>query len=517
MQTKFATAALLGFVLIAVAACSGGDDGLSQAQEEALQQELAEQKKAAEEAEAARKAAEEKAAREEAARKEAEKEAADAAQAERDAAAAETAREAAEAEAAEAEAARKAAEADAEKVRQQLTEAQRAERTARATAYFTALNAPDARSGGSAPIVSYVRDESLIVYPGSDMRPGTGAPSVSGFTAHSFVAGDAKAYMYTNVARAGTREFWKIYGLDIGTGDDDFEVEDATVTGQPREVGASTTQDTEDDMVTYGGSYHGVSGTWSCAGLTDACTIVAPTADSVGNPTFTGTWRFKPSPTAGVKMEHDTEYLYFGVWLVEPDNVAGSHSFAFLTGGNNPRPETSFNSSGLSGTYRFQGRAVGKYAMRNQANQADQVGTFTAQAELTAVLGTDHPVTAQRNTLTGLISNFQDGSDSLGDDWEVVLDRTGITSNAVTAGTVSGEIGGLNVAGGAWAATLHGSDNAAPVLGDATAVDRNKYPLSRYPEADLAGVVGHFYARDNASSENANISVGGAFGATPRN
>ena len=37
------------------------------------------------------------------------------------------------------------------------------------------------------------------------MRSGTGAPSISLFTAHSFTTADKTAYVYTNIAAAGTR------------------------------------------------------------------------------------------------------------------------------------------------------------------------------------------------------------------------------------------------------------------------------------------------------------------------
>ena len=71
----------------------------------------------------------------------------------------------------------------------------------------------------------------------------------------------------------------------------------------------------------------------------------------------------------------------------------------------------------------------------------------------------------------------------------------------------SGEIGGVP-ANGSWDATLYGSRN--PGQAALNASDPEKYPVTRYPVADLAGIAGNFYI----NSDNAALS--GAFGATPR-
>ena len=57
---------------------------------------------------------------------------------------------------------------------------------------------------------------------------------------------------------------------------------------------------------------------------------------------------------------------------------------------------------------------------------------------------------------------------------------------------------------GSWAANFYGSDNKE-------LTDRDKYPATRYPVVDLAGVAGWF----DATGPDA--SLAGAFAATPSN
>ena len=507
MQMKLATAALLGLVLVAVAACiSGGDeDRLTMERDAAL--EAAE--KAKEAAEAAQKAAEEaakKAAEEKKAREDAEKKVADDADAE---AARQAELEAAKK--AQEEAERKAREAEEEAKRQIEEAARQAETTLRATQYMTAL------AGGSeatTAFIAYERDKRLQVYPGQTMRSGIGAPSISGFTAHSFVDDADTAYIYTNIQAPGTRPFWKVYGLEVTAAQDDAEQ-------SPTPTAAPTADNTDTPVTTtVRGTYHGVSGTYTCQSTNCAGDVEFVSGTSgprrfVASPSFV--WDFEPGSIAtGVRQNHDTEYLYFGIWLTEPDDANTAHTYRYIVGGDNDRTTDGVPLvySELDGTYTFRGGAVGKYATRNQVNQNDKVGTFTADVELTAILGTTHPDTAAQNTVSGLIDNFRDGGQDLGSGWQVRLNRSGIVDGVVAStSTTAAKIGGVN-ATGTWGATLHGSDNNN--LGG-TERDSVKYPLSRYPTADLSGIVGHFSAANGTSATDRTVAIAGAFAATPRN
>ena len=85
------------------------------------------------------------------------------------------------------------------------------------------------------------------------------------------------------------------------------------------------------------------------------------------------------------------------------------------------------------------------------------------------------------------------------------------TINGTTAsdGHTVANIGGLSV-GGEWGATFYGSANE--VL-----TDRVKYPASRYPPVDLAGVAGWFDATGPGTGTGPNdVSLAGAFSATPQ-
>ncbi len=149
MQSRFTTAVLLGFVLIAVSAC-GGSSGVTE--EELLRERLQEAEQAAAEAaeaavEAERLRQEEEAARqkEEAARMEAEEEAAEA---ERQRQEEEAARQAAEEAAQEAEQERLAAEAESQRLAAEAEERRKADATERARAAISGT-----RTLGAAPVV----------------------------------------------------------------------------------------------------------------------------------------------------------------------------------------------------------------------------------------------------------------------------------------------------------------------------------------------------------------------------
>ena len=197
-------------------------------------------------------------------------------------------------------------------------------------------------------------------------------------------------------------------------------------------------------------------------------------------------------------------------WVSEPVSVSGMPDFEYIAGGGGVTVdrdtrvvtatiEAPDNFDALTGTATFRGGAVGKYATEGQVGQQNaRIGTFTATATFTADFETN-----AAGTLAGSITDFREGGSPLAD-WRVTLGSTaniGVPSEisaAVATGNTVGSIGGVPV-DGTWGADFYGSDNVN--------LDETEYPVTRYPEADLAGVTGWFNAK------SATAALAGAFGA----
>ena len=376
--------------------------------------------------------------------------------------------------------------------------------------------------GGTARAVTvtHERGSTLTINPVGNFERGSGAPSISGFTARTYtrdvVNSEQTVFLYTNIQAPGTRAFWKIHGLEVDGAQDDA-AQSPTPTAAPLADNAGTPTKT-----TVSGTYNGVSGTFTCQS-TNCAGDVEFVSGTSGPRRFTataGAWDFKPSNIAsGVRQMRDNEHLFFGIWVNEPNLPSGTHDYEYITGGLG----TLTNIGDLAGTATFTGGAVGKYVTRNQVGEDARIGTFTAAANLTADFTAD--------TLEGRITNFRDGSQQLAG-WNVYLGGTatdpvtGFTGTvtggaASTSGTATASIGGVS-ATGEWGATLYGTTNnnlgydsgSPPGTRDLT-----KYPLASYPLADLAGVVGNFHAISTAadgtaqSADDATAALAGAFGA----
>ena len=375
----------------------------------------------------------------------------------------------------------------------QLTEAQRIELTARADSYYTVLAGTITPRGMAAGVeVSWDRGESLTVAPGSGaFVRGPGAPSVSGFSGHSFAlpvgfVADETAYIYTNIRAPGSRAYWKNNGLQSATAD-----------SLPSGTGSYNMTANE---TTTGGRLEagGVTGTFTCTGALTDCVVERDSMTNALSFETPSDWMF--FSTAAVQEDEAEDYLYFGFWKSFPEAFNGTYGFQSIIGGS----DTLTDLTDLSGVARYSGGAVGEYVVRNQQGESDRFGTFAADANLTANFNT--------TTLGGTISNFRGGGESF-TDWTVSLGggtADAPTASAAFAGGTVGTGDGIadaqfgNARGtGAWTATLYGRRNTR------TDMSEEDYPFSRYPVADVAGVVGTFGA---ASGD---IAVAGTFGATP--
>ena len=556
MQARFTLAVLLGVVLLAAAACSSGGDDERIAE---LETDLAASEEALERETEARETAEREAAEAKKRADDAEDETADAkkraddaedetADAEEEIADAEEviadAKEAQQA----AEQGQRQAQQQQQQLQQQLTEAEQAELRARAESFGAQLGSP---APGLADVL-WKRGNILTFRPqGVVMTPGSAAPSVPGgwrsasFTGQSGTATelvDETVYLYTNIQPPSSRAFWKVHNVEV----ENLSVSDLNIGADhdPTPTAAAQyiphpTDSTMANGVRVSGTYDGVSGTFTCTESAcmgertgnppplDLITLVGAPVDGVRS-FVAGDWSFKPGNiTTRVKAEdqadQDDAYLYFGVWSSIPDDIIGTYDFKYVAGGGaETGTELSSTSDGLAGfdaligPATFRGGAVGKYVTQGQVGgQNAKIGTFTATATLNADF--------DDNTLSGSITDFrEDGSPLAG--WRVTMGgginsqgsadvgvAMGITGTAVTDGLTVANIGGLSV-GGEWGATFYGSNNQE-------LTDRDKYPASRYPPVDLAGVAGWFNAAgpSTTATDPNDVSIAGAFAATPSN
>ncbi len=531
MRTNLPIVFFLGVALIALGACGGGG-GNDEAQ---LRTDLEAAQAAQAEAEAARKKAEEETAVAEAARKKAEEEAAEAerqrlveeGEAEDEAEQERLAAEEAEQERLAADADRQRLANEVEQVRQQLTEAEQAELMARASSFGLELDEP---ALGMVDVM-WPRDGDLTFRPEGTLTSGSAAPSVPGswrsasFTGQTGTAAgltNETVYLYTNIEKGSSRAFWKEHGLEVAASAEDNETYNPKPTAAAQFITKSG-DSTMADGVRVRGNYDGVTGTFTCT-VADTCmgtktsinlTELVLLTDGVRS-FEDGNWSFKPGRiTSPVQADLDDAYLYLGVWASIPDSISGTtYDFKYVAGGGAESGTALTNFNALTGSATFRGGAVGKYVIQGQVGpQNAKIGTFTATATLNANFGNG----MDPGSLSGSITDFSEGGSPLAG-WRVTLgstDDVGVASNititnaaeADAIGSTVASIGGLPV-GGSWEASFYGSDNA--VIPDA---DRDKYPATRYPVVDLAGVAGWFDAADEACS---NACLAGSFAATPQ-
>ena len=212
------------------------------------------------------------------------------------------------------------------------------------------------------------------------------------------------------------------------------------------------------------GSYHGVPGTYECAGAAaDACSSqVAP--DGSGNVQLTGTWTFTATSVASNVM--DSNGVEYGWWAVPGGAGVAQQAHVFFntpTGGlvaRNTLP------ADHGGTATYTGNALGHYAIHRGESGTNDSGTFSAEAELTAVFGASA-------SIAGIIDNFM-GADGASRDWMVELKKI---DTAPTDGLYSGTnnvvwtIGSdASADGGSWQVRAYGGGEAAATAGDPAAV-----------------------------------------------
>ena len=237
----------------------------------------------------------------------------------------------------------------------------------------------------------------------------------------------------------------------------------------------------EATVVTVNGSYHGVSGTYSCTpGDTAVCAVqVAANGFNLGtvpsgtDATFTnagGSWMFKPDdPKARVTETPDSIYASYGWWLHKSADDKTYTASAFVD--NKGTVPAASGITALQGTAKYMGGAAGKYALSSSTGGTNDAGHFTARATLEADFGDD--------MITGMIDMFV-GADGESRDWSVELMEQGVGDTGTilgdngtgTAKMTKWTIGGTTAdASGEWRGTLYdndSSDNDVPKVGTGT-------------------------------------------------
>ena len=398
---------------------------------------------------------------------------------------------------------------------QQIEDAQRqADVGVRVGELITELTGIVATDVGAGMGVNHAPGESRTFTRPSDLPSKGSAPSVPGSWSSASYSGPRgnvgtdTVYLYTNIQAPSSKVFWKVHGESVTVNAGALPTEPkATVSGFGTSGQDRQLHEANKATLSRSGTYDGYSGTFKCTSANDAspeCNISANTSDVF---TFVGSWTFTTSLTAKRNSrlyEQDTEFLYFGIWAYEPTSASADPDFKWAAGGD-ATDITNFGD--LTGTAGFTGGAVGKYALakvEGRAARAARIGTFTATATFTANFDT--------NKISGRITNFKEGGSDLGADWNVFLGSsasaaadlaaTGATGTLQAHGAIDGD-----TATGAWAATLHGSDNGIPGTSSVLS-NTDKYPRSQYPVADVAGVAGWFSAAAGTSA-----AIAGAFGA----
>ena len=196
------------------------------------------------------------------------------------------------------------------------------------------------------------------------------------------------------------------------------------------------------------GTFDGVGGHYQCTG--SACTV---DHDGAGYLFDAGTWTFRTSKNAKVGVP-DTEFMYFGWWR-RKTNAAGTFSYGTFSNAGMTPATTDFDN--LQGSATYEGSAIGQYAIYQPLSTQSNHGEFKATARFRANF-TD-------NMLSGSVSGFD-----VSPGWSLTLKESSMnggtvaTPNATDPSTVSWTFDGNTRDGGHWDGTFHSAID--PYVGD---------------------------------------------------
>ena len=259
------------------------------------------------------------------------------------------------------------------------------------------------------------------------------------------------------------------------------------------------------------GTLYGVAGSFSCDG--SECTLRQDEqgmVESSAELTFTpASDTFDADTTLAKGVMPDSDYTHFGYWAKKVKQRDGSyvHDIETFHGGKQGNSLTSVlanETNGVTGTATYYGAAAGVYVKKDGAGDSLVVsdGMFTADAMLKANFEGPSIAIDDRNSISGTISGFMDGSTDLGFADLTLRGSTdaqdGALFTAATSGAFSGETDGGGTSG-SWSGQFYGNANPGNDNPDGNGPDMtNDYPMNVSGEFN-----GHFV----------NGHVAGAFGA----
>ena len=204
------------------------------------------------------------------------------------------------------------------------------------------------------------------------------------------------------------------------------------------------------------GSYHGVSGTYSCTPAGEGATSCSATVATNGGFTLSNdTWNFAPgNPEAQVTDAKDDNFASYGWWIYKPAN--GSR-FTISTFTDEVEKDSDAVSpatglADLNGKATYEGGAAGHYALQSATGGTNDAGAFTARATLNATFGST-------DKISGTIDNFV-GPDGAARDWSVELKKGNIIDSTAAISGPSGNQTEWTIgekaadASGTWSGTL---------------------------------------------------------------
>ena len=243
--------------------------------------------------------------------------------------------------------------------------------------------------------------------------------------------------VYTDVEKDKQVDFDKVFDLNDEEYFDEFDddgdahimADDFELTNAPKVHGKA---DDNSETLRIPGTYAGAKGDYVCEeGGTNGCSSQG-TAE--GHVLLKGDWLFDPDSGAKTTMK-DNSYAYFGWWLrVDGD---GEYSAVAFHGAMTPATET-FNTTkfdALTGTAKYVGPAVGKYAIETGLpSSPPSGGHFTATATLEANLEENVAAGEEGAHISGMVDDFD-----VDPDWTVEFAKSNINSTNGMFGADEGD------------------------------------------------------------------------------